>query len=118
MNDYNTNVAKPSGGLRRPLVLPAQFDFGDDFHSHDVRFSKEFRIKERYAVQGIVEVFNIFNISNLGGYSTTLDQGNFDTAGNVVAPSTFNFGKPTTRAGQQFGTGGPRALQFAARFTF
>src|SRR5215813_10186309 len=118
VNDYNTNVAKPSNGLRRPLVLPAKFDFGDDFHSHDVRFSKEFRFKERYGVQGIVEIFNIFNVSNLGGYSTTLDQGNFDTAGNVVAPGTFNFGKPTSRAGQQFGTGGPRALQFAARFTF
>jgi Carboxypeptidase regulatory-like domain len=118
VNDYNTNVAKPSNGLRRPLALPAKFDFGDDFHSHDVRFSKEFRFKERYGVQGIVEIFNIFNISNLGGYSSTLDQGNFDTAGNVVPPGTFNFGKPTTRAGQQFGTGGPRALQFAARFTF
>jgi hypothetical protein len=118
VNSYNTNVAKPSNGLIRPLVLPASFDFGDNFQSEDIRFSKEIRFKERFAIQGILEIFNVFNVSNLGGFSTTLDQGSFDSAGNVVPPTNFNFGKPTFRAGQQFGTGGPRALQFAARFTF
>jgi len=118
VSQYNANVAKPSNGLIRPLVVPANFDFGDNFQSHDLRFSKEIRFKERYAIQGIFEIFNAFNISNLGGYSTTLDQGSFDSAGNVVAPGNFNFARPTVRAGQQFGTGGPRAIQFAARFTF
>jgi hypothetical protein len=118
VNQYNANVAKPSNGLIKPLALPSNFDFGDNFQSEDLRFSKEFRFKERYAIQGIFEIFNVFNVSNLGGYSTQLDTASFDSAGNVVLPTNFSFGKPTTRAGQQFGTGGPRAIQFAARFTF
>lgn len=103
VNQYNANVAVPSNGLIASIVLPKKFDFGDNFQSEDLRFSKEIRFKERYAVQGIFEIFNVFNVSNLGGYSTTLNS---------------NFGQATTRAGQQFGTGGPRAIQFAARFTF
>jgi len=103
VNQFNTNVAAPSGGLIKPLVLPAKFEFGDNFQSEDIRFSKEFRFKERYAIQGIFEVFNVFNISNLGGFSGTINS---------------NFGQPTSRAGQSFGTGGPRAIQFAGRFTF
>lgn len=104
VNQFNATVATPSAGAIRPLVLPANFDFGDNFQSHDVRFSKTFRFKERYSVEGIVEVFNIFNISNLGGYGQTLNS---------------NFGQPTLRLGQGgFGTGAPRAMQFAGRFSF
>jgi len=104
VNNYNTNIAAPSGGVIRPLTLPAKFDFGDDFQSEDIRISKVFRFKERYSVEAIAEVFNIFNVSNLGGYSTTIGS---------------NFGQPTQRLGQGgFGTGAPRALQFAARFSF
>jgi Carboxypeptidase regulatory-like domain len=103
VNQFNANVAAPSGGLIKPLVLPAKFDFGDNFQSEDLRFSKEFRFKERYAIQGIFEIFNVFNVSNLGGYGGTINS---------------NFGQATTRAGQSFGTGGPRAIQFAGRFTF
>ena len=36
--------------------------------------------------------------------------------GNVLG--TPNFGQPVTTAGGVFGSGGPRAFQFAARFTF
>jgi hypothetical protein len=103
VNQFNANVAAPSGGLIKPLVLPTKFDFGDNFQSEDIRFSKEFRFKERYAIQGIFEIFNVFNVANLGGYSGTINS---------------NFGQATTRAGQSFGTGGPRAIQFAGRFTF
>jgi hypothetical protein len=123
VNQYNATIAKPSNGLIRPLVIAPDFRFGDDFHSQDLRFSKEVRFKERFAIQGLVEVFNIFNISNLTGYSTSLDVANFanpTTPGDlgIVLPSTFRFGRPSGRAGQAFGTGGPRAFQFGARFTF
>jgi hypothetical protein len=123
VSDYNINIAKPSNGLIRPLVIAPDARFGDAFHSQDLRFSKEVRIKERYAIQGLVEIFNVFNVSNLTGFSTTLDVADFtnpavpgDLA--IKLPSTFRFGRPSGRAGQAFGTGGPRALQFGARFTF
>ena len=53
----------------------------------------------------IGEIFNLFNIANLGGYSGTLNN-----------PAAF--GQPTSRASQVFGSGGPRAIQLAARFSF
>lgn len=86
------------------INLPAEFDHGDTFHSHDVRVTRTIRITEQAQLQIIGEVFNLFNISNLGGYSGTL--------------TSPNFGQPSSRAGGVFGTGGPRAFQFAARFTF
>jgi hypothetical protein len=86
------------------VVLPADFDFGDSFQSHDVRVSKTFKFQERYSFQVIGEVFNLFNIANLGGYSSNI--------------TSQNFGQPTSRAGQNFGTGGPRAFQFGGRFSF
>jgi hypothetical protein len=50
------------------------------------------------------EVFNLFNIANLSGYNNMLNQ--------------VNYGTPSTRAGQVFGSGGPRAFQFATRLQF
>ncbi|PYP82761.1 MAG: hypothetical protein DMF61_25400 [Blastocatellia bacterium AA13] len=120
VNQFNSTFAGKAdahGAIIAPLVLPSQFQFGDRFQSHDVRFSKTFKFKERYSIQGIVEVFNIFNNANLTGFSTALDQGTL-VNGNIVAPTVFNFGQPTDRAGQSFGTGGARAFQLAARFTF
>jgi hypothetical protein len=118
VNDFNARFAgrvDATGVNTVPfLVLPARFDFGDNFQSHDIRVSKNFRLTERLAFEAFGEVFNVFNIANLGGYSTTLDF----TANPAQQPTRFNFGQPTLRAGQNFGTGGPRALQFGARFTF
>ena len=76
-DNTTANIAKPSNGLIRPLVIAPDFKFGDAFHSQDLRFSKEIRFKERYGIQGLVEIFNVFNVSNLTGYSTTLDVANF-----------------------------------------
>lgn len=104
VNQFNANVAAPSNGVIKPVTLPTSFEFGDNFQSHDIRVSKIFRFKERYAIEGIFEVFNVFNIANLGGYGGTINS---------------NFGQPSLRLGQGgFGTGAPRAAQFAGRFTF
>ena len=56
------------------------------------------------SLQVLGEVFNVFNIANLGGYSNNL----LNSA----------FGQPTSRAGNIFGTGGPRAFQVGGRFSF
>jgi hypothetical protein len=106
VGNYNaTMVGKTdaNGNTISALVVPADFRFGDDFQSEDVRITKTIRIRERYQIQGFLEVFNLFNISNLGGYGTTLNN---------------SFGRPSNRAGQNFGTGGPRAFQFGGRFSF
>lgn len=103
---YNNQYAgKPSPrGSTAPFVaLPSSFEFGDLFQTQDLRLSKEFSLTEKLKLEVIGEVFNLFNISNLGGYNQTLDS---------------NYGQPTSKAGQAFSIGGPRALQFAARFRF
>ncbi len=87
------------------IRLPAAFDSGDNFFTQDVRLSRFILFKEKYKLTLIGEVFNLFNIANLGGYGSDLrDSG--------------RFGQPSSRVGQVFGTGGPRAFQFAARLTF
>ncbi|MCS6816158.1 MAG: TonB-dependent receptor [Blastocatellia bacterium] len=106
------------GAIIPPLVLPPRFAFGDSFHSHDVRLAKTFRLRERYAVEVLVEVFNLFNISNLGGFTPTLDAGQFGPNGEILPPTIFNFGQPTLKAGHYFGTGGPRAFQLGLRVSF
>ena len=66
---------------------------------------KLIRFGERYELNIFGEVFNVFNIANLTGYSTDLLQ-------------TAAFGQPASRTTQVFGSGGPRAFQLAARFSF
>jgi hypothetical protein len=41
---------------------------------------------------------------------------NYSGFGNVLGSPSF--GQPVTTAGGVFGSGGPRAFQFAARFSF
>ncbi|MBX9602534.1 MAG: carboxypeptidase regulatory-like domain-containing protein [Bryobacteraceae bacterium] len=81
------------------------FQFGDVFSSQDLRVTKVFNFKERYRLNVFGEVFNVLNVANLGGFNFNL----IDPAG---------FGQPTTRAGQIFGSGGPRAFQLGARLSF
>lgn len=87
-----------------PILLPDNFDSGDNFFAQDVRLTRFIRLSEKYKLSLIGEVFNLFNVSNLGGYDSGLNSG--------------RYGQPSSRVGQVFGTGGPRAFQFAARFTF
>ncbi len=87
------------------LSLPATYSFGDNFSSQDIRVTKTFLIRERYKLNIFAEGFNIFNIANLGGISSSLN-------------NPASFGIPTSRAGQVFGSGGPRAFQLGGRFSF
>ncbi len=93
-------------------LAPANAKFNDNFSSLDLRLSKVFTFKERFRLEPIIEVFNVFNTTNILGVSNT----NYSGFGNVLG--TPNFGQPVTTAGGVFGSGGPRAFQFAARFTF
>jgi hypothetical protein len=88
-----------------PLTLPASYELGDAFSSQDIRVTKTFNLNGSSRVAVFAEVFNVFNVANLGGYSYNLS-------------NTATFGQPTTRASQVFGSGGPRAFQIGGRFTF
>jgi hypothetical protein len=114
VNEFNARFAgqlDAQGGLIPALALPTDFEFGDNFMAHDVRFAKNFKFGEKVTVQGLFEIFNVFNTANLGGFSTTLDRA-------TVLPENRAYGRSTQRAGQAFGSGGPRAFQLGARVTF
>jgi len=113
-NETRAGTKDAAGATLPFLVLPPDFDFNDTFQTHDVRVSKTFSWRERYKFQVLVEVFNLFNISNLGGYSSQLDF----TSDPQTPPTVFAFGQPTLKASQVFGQGGARALQFGARISF
>jgi hypothetical protein len=80
------------------------FSHGDFFITQDLRLTRRIPLREGVRLSMIGEVFNLFNVANLTGYSNVLNQ--------------LNYGQPSARPSQVFGTGGPRALQFAARLEF
>ena len=112
--NWNQNIAgKPDarGKTIPQIVLPSNYSFGRPFNSQDLRLTKTFTVRERYKFSILGEGFNMLNYANVQGYSFNVDQ---------VASSNqqFSFGQPTSRAGQVFGSGGPRAFQFGGRFQF
>jgi outer membrane receptor protein involved in Fe transport len=126
LNEYiaRLNAAGGVGGQPLPLVSP-DARFGDGFNSFDLRVSRPFRFGERVRLEPIVEVFNLFNVTNVlgvsnvnySGFANVLVRDSNDASGPGFLRST-SFGRPVTTAGGVFGSGGPRAFQFAARLIF
>ncbi|HJZ82405.1 MAG TPA: hypothetical protein VKD91_18730, partial [Pyrinomonadaceae bacterium] len=103
------------------IVLPDKFASGDSFLTHDLRLTRSIFVTEKVRLMLIGEGFNIFNIANLTGYSGTLNAyGRPATSGGTptLPASGLLFGQPTNRVNPVFGSGGPRAFQFAARLNF
>jgi Carboxypeptidase regulatory-like domain/TonB-dependent Receptor Plug Domain len=94
----------PFNQVINPIALPDRFASGDSFVTQDVRLTRRVAIGKSVRLDLIGEVFNLFNVANLTGYSGVLNQ--------------LGYGQPTARAGQVFGSGGPRAFQLAARVEF
>jgi hypothetical protein len=118
------NAAGGFGGQPLPLVSDSA-RFNDTFNSFDLRLSKVFKIGERVKLEPLVEAFNLFNVTNVLGFSKSNYSGfsnvlgrdsNDPTSAGFLRSSSF--GQPITTAGGVFGSGGPRAFQFAARVTF
>jgi len=115
VNDYNTRIAGTltpaaltgrSPNQRYPkIALPANYQLGDMFSSQDVRLMKTITLREHTDLRLIAEVFNIFNVSNLTNFNYNL-------------ANSATFGQANQRVGQTFGSGGPRAMQLAARLSF
>lgn len=117
-----------AGGIPGIGLLPSVRDdlsLGKNFFSLDLRVTKTFKIHERFKVQAIAEAFNLFNVTNIrgfnnvnfSGFQNTLIRDSQDPKNPGFLKSSA-FGAPVQTAGGVFGTGGPRAFQFAARFQF
>lgn len=103
------------------IILPDDFSSGDSFLTHDLRITRTIAIREKVKLNLIAEGFNIFNIANLTGFSGSLSSAAYirPTATSPGRPNpNNNFGQATNRVSPIFGTGGPRAFQFAARLSF
>jgi hypothetical protein len=111
--------ASTNANVMLPLVSD-QSRFNDSFNSTDFRLSRDFALGERIHLETLGEAFNIFNVTNILGTSNLNYSGFADT----LSPDSNNsslsssFGKPVSTAGGVFGSGGPRAFQFAMRFKF
>jgi len=119
-----TNAAGGVDGVLLPLVTDTP-RFTDSFNSLDIRVSRSFAVGGKVRVEPMVEVFNLFNVANILGVSNV----NYSGFANVLVrdseqPGTpgylrsSQFGQPVTTAGGVFGSGGPRAMQLAAKLTF
>jgi carboxypeptidase family protein/TonB-dependent receptor-like protein len=126
LNAYITqlNAATADPTRRLPLVRD-DARFNDAFNSLDLRLARPFEIKSGVTIEPIAEVFNLFNVTNVLGVSNV----NYSGFSNVLARDSQDptsagflrsnsFGRPVTTAGGVFGSGGPRAFQFAARVVF
>jgi len=118
----------PSTGFKPRVLVPLVRDdlkFGDNFSSLDLRVSKIFRFGERWTIEPMAEVFNLFNVTNVlgvsnvnySGFSNVLVRDSNDPSSSGFMRSS-SFGQAVTTAGGVFGSGGPRAFQFAAKVTF
>jgi len=74
---------------------------GEALHRVDLRLQRRFNLWARASIDGIVEVFNLFNHANYGGY--TLSEVN------------ANYGQPTRNENVAYA---PRMLQLGFRLTF
>ena len=136
-----TAAQRDALGTQLPvIILPDNFSNSDSFLTHDLRVTRSIAFGEKVKLQLIAEGFNIFNIANLTGFSGTLNALGRATAASGGVPTLPNgarvdqgldcsgaraafvcgltFGQPTGRFSPIFGSGGPRAFQFAARVSF
>jgi outer membrane receptor protein involved in Fe transport len=126
LNDYLRDLNASGGieGVLLPLVRD-EVRFNDSFNALDVRLSWSAALGARARLTAMLEVFNLFDVTNVLG-TTTLNYSGFTNAlvrdSNDPTTSGYlrssSFGTPVSTAGGVFGSGGPRALQLGARVTF
>jgi hypothetical protein len=118
------NAAGGVNGVRLPLVSP-DARFTDWFSSLDVRVSRPLTGLGRIGIEPMLEVFNLFNTTNVlgatnvnySGFANVLVRDSQEPASPGYLRSS-SFGRPVSTAGGVFGSGGPRAAQLAVRVTF
>jgi hypothetical protein len=88
--------------LRTDGTIVARNDFvGAPIHRVDARLQRHFKLGNRIAVDGILEVFNLLNRANYGGY--------------VTNESSLQYKQPTSSTNLSYA---PRSLQVGFRMAF
>src|SRR6267142_548686 len=91
-----------SARLRRDgTIIPRTGIVGDPIHRVDMRLQKKLTLGGRRQIEGMLEVFNLFNHANYGSYT--------------VNESNANYGKPASSDNIAYQ---PRMLQLGFRTTF
>ena len=106
--------------------VPAGINFASPFSSLDLRLRKDIHFGEHATLSLMGEGFNMFNETNIRGSTNTNYSGRnisispYQPAQNGQPAQTVqaNFYSPVSTAGGFFGSGGPRAFQFATRIEF
>jgi len=109
--------------------VPSGINFASPFSSLDLRVRKDIRFGEFARLSLMGEGFNLFNETNIRGSTNTNFSGRNISIGPYVPAQPgpppvpaqavqANFYSPFSTAGGFFGSGGPRAFQFAARIEF
>ena len=106
--------------------VPNGINFFSPFSSLDLRLNKQISLGQRATLSLIGEGFNLFNQTNIRGSSNTnfsgrnISIGPYQPAQNGQPAQTVqsNFYSAVSTAGGFFGSGGPRAFQFATRIDF
>lgn len=126
LNGFLQQLNAAGGVNGQPLPLVGDdARFNDGFSSFDLRISRPIRLTEKFRIEPIVEVFNLFNVTNIlgvsnlnySGYANVLTRDSDDPTSAGYLRSS-NFGRPLTTAGGVFGSGGPRAFQLAVKMVF
>ena len=99
----NTGASTGGGGRLRPdgTIMPRNALVGDPIHRVDLRVQRRFQFGPRVRLDGMVEVYNVFNHANFGSYTT--------------AESNANYGKPQPNLNIVYQ---PRMFQLGFRATF
>jgi len=97
-----TGVAAQGGRLRpNGTVVPRNDFVGDPLHRVDMRLQRRFRFGGAAGIDGMLEVFNLFNHANFGSYTTN--------------ESNSRYGLPNVNSNVAYQ---PRTLQLGFRATF
>jgi hypothetical protein len=118
--DSSTGRCDAFGDAIEPIaLLPLNTHVGgDSLISQDMRVTKRIRFTENTSLDLIGEVFNLFNVANYRDEANVVQV--LDIANSLGGDFTGarGFLAPASRATSVFGTGGPRAFQFGAKFRF
>jgi hypothetical protein len=90
----------------------------DSFVNTDLRISKTFGIKERVRIEPMVEIFNLFNVSNFDTPRSPLTAFLDGSVGSINGTTPLNRNNRYGLGSGSFAPGIPRAFQFGIRVGF